>query len=137
MAEEKPAAAASAGTNDQKLIAGLCYIPILFIGLLASLYVILTEKKQDKFLAFHAWQSIILTVVCIVVVPAVMIIIFVLGAVLAMVTAGLGGLLVPCISLPLGLVILIGFFILAYKAYMGEKYKLPMIGEFAEKQANK
>lgn len=135
MPEEKPATTGE--SSDRNLIAALCYIPIFFIGILAALYVILTEKKQDKFLAFHAWQSLILTGVCIVVMPVIMITIAIVGMVLATVTMGLGGLLVPCVALPLSLAVLIAFLFLAYKAYLGEKYKLPVIGDFAEKQANK
>jgi len=135
MAEEKGKAAT--GGDDNKLIGALCYIPILFIGILAALYILLTEKKKDKFLAFHAWQSLLLTVVIIVVFPVLAIVIGIVSMVLATVTGGLGGLIMPCVFLPLTLAMLIAFCYLAYKAYKGEMYKLPVIGPFAEKQANK
>jgi uncharacterized membrane protein len=46
--------------------------------------------------------------------------------VIAVVTFGIGGLCFP--------LILIGFLYLAYKAYQGERFVLPVVGEFAEKQ---
>lgn len=128
-AQKKEAAPVSSGAgDDSKLFGALCYI----IGILVPLFVLFTEKKNDKFLSFHAWQSLLLTVVWVV-------LWFGLGAVtvvLSFVTMGFGG-LVGCLFLPLALVAFIVIVFLAYKAYMGEKFKLPILGDFAEKQASK
>ena len=124
MAEEKTAAAKSAGSSDDNLIAALCYIIAL-----VSLFVLFTEKKSNKTLAFHAWQSLILTVIVIVVW-------MVLGMgtlFISVVTSGIGSLL-GCLFIPLGLVAFLGFLFLAFKAYNGEKVLVPVIGAFAEKQ---
>jgi uncharacterized membrane protein len=120
--EEKPAAAGS--SSDRNLFGALCYI----IGVLVPLFVLFTDKKKDKFLAFHAWQSLILTVVMFVVYMGVGIL-----AVILTIVTGIGGM---CL-LPLYFVPLLAVLFLAYKAYLGVMYKLPAIGDFAEKQAGK
>ena len=66
---------------------------------------------KDKLSKFHGMQSIILGLV---------------GLVLGMVTFGLGGLLVWLYGLYVG-------FVYAYK---GQMYKIPYIGDFAEKYAS-
>ena len=129
MPEEKTAAG---GSNDRNLMGALCYIPILAISVLVPLYILLTEKKKDKFLAFHAWQSLLLSV-------ALVIVFFGLIAVQIVLTIASGGIgaLLSCLYLPIGFVLLLGFLYLAWKTYQGETIKLPVIGPFAEKQAGK
>ncbi len=120
----KPAAA----SNDDNIFGALCYI----ISVIVPLFVLFTEKKQNKFLAFHAWQSLILCVVWFVVFFGAGIVI----TVISIVTAGIGSLL-GCLMFPLALVVFCVVLFAAYKAYLGEKFKIPIIGDFAEKQANK
>ncbi len=122
MAEAKTVSGVS---DESKLFAALGYI----ITVLVPLFVLFTEKKNDRFLAFHAWQSLILTVVWF----AVFIGAFVIIMVLTIVSGGLGAIL-NCLMLPIMLVALATLLIAAYKAYMGEKYKLPVVGDLAEKQ---
>lgn len=129
--------AAASGSDDNKLLGALCYIPIMGISLLVALYILLTEKKSDKFLAFHAWQSLLLGAVCIVLFPVLFIGLGIVGVLLATVTMGFGTLIMPCVFGPLVLILFVGMLYLAWKAYQGEKVKLPIIGNFAEKQANK
>jgi uncharacterized membrane protein len=40
------------------------------------------------------------------------------------------------INIFIGLAMFILWIVLMYKAYHGEKFKLPIVGDFAEKQAN-
>ena len=127
MAEEKSKAAASSN-SDSKLFAALGYI----ITVLVPLFVLFTEKKNDKLMAFHAWQSLILSVVCFVVFMAATVVILVL----TIVSGGLAGIL-NCLLLPLMLVFLAADLYAAYKAWQGEMYKLPVIGDFSMKQAMK
>jgi uncharacterized membrane protein len=122
----KAAAAPAQSSSDDNLFGALCYI----IGILVPLFVLFTDKKSNKFLAFHAWQSLIFTAVWIV----IWIGLTFLTVVLSFQTSGLGGFL-GCLFLPLGLVVLVGVLFVAYKAYQGEKFKMPIIGDFAEKQA--
>lgn len=120
--------AKAAGSDDSKLFAALGYI----ITVLVPLFVLFTEKKNDKFLAFHAWQSLILTVAWFVVFMGILVVF----TVLTIVSGGILGIL-NCLLLPIALVALVAFVVPAWKAYQGEKYKLPVIGDFAEKQAMK
>ncbi|MFH1521281.1 MAG: DUF4870 domain-containing protein [Candidatus Micrarchaeota archaeon] len=126
--EEKPVEAPkpSSGGEDN-LFGALCYIITLWV----PLFVLFTDKKTNKFLAFHAWQSLILSVVWVVVFGGFSVITGILT-----VFSGIGALL-SCLLFPLGGVALLAHLFLAYKAYQGETYKLPIVGEFAEKQVAK
>ena len=120
MAEEKkeakaPAVASTAVSglsNDSKVWAALCYV---FPVLMFILVYVMEDKKKDKFVFFHAWQSMLLGLGT-----------WVITMVVAVVTFGIGGLCFP-------LLILV-FLYFAYKAYQGEKFLLPVVGEYAEKQ---
>ncbi len=112
-AEAKPAAAASPGlTDESKLWAALCYV----VPVLMFLIVYITEdKKKDKFIYFHAWQSLLLALGT-----------WVVAMVVTVVTFGIGGLCFP--------LLLLVYLYFAYKAYQGERFVLPVVGEYAEKQ---
>jgi uncharacterized membrane protein len=75
-------------------------------------------EKENKFVRFHAMQSILVSGAF-----------FVLNVVLALIPF-LGWVLLPLLGL-LGLVLWI---VLMVKAYMGETFKIPVIGDIAEKQ---
>ena len=101
----------------QENIAGaLCYL----FGWVTGLIFFLVEPK-NKFVRFHAVQSIGLTVV-LMVVYIILFIIPVIGWI---------------ISALLGLATFFLWLFLMYKAYQGQMYKLPIIGKIAEEQANK
>ena len=91
--------------------AALSYV----LGWLTGIVFLLIEK--DPFVRFHAMQSIVT---------------FGLLTVLSFVPV-IGWLLSP-------LLMIVGFIlwlVLIFKAYQGEEFKLPWIGEFAQKQAGK
>jgi len=127
-AEAKAAPKPAAKAGDDNIIAAACYI----IGILVPLFVLFTEKKENKFLAYHAWQSLMLSAVLIVVWVGLGILV----GVLAFATAGFGGIL-GCLYLPLLLVTAAVVLMPAYKGYLGEMYKLPVIGDLAEKESMK
>lgn len=120
--EAKPAAApaqpagggSSAMSGDSKLWGALCYVFPVLVGII----VLVTDKKNDKFVLFHAYQSL-----------AAGIGLWVLGMIVAVITFGIGGLCFPLIWLL--------FLYFAWKAYKGEKFMLPVVGDFAEKQLAK
>jgi uncharacterized membrane protein len=113
-------------TGMQANIAGLlCYV----LGWISGLVFFLIEK-ENKFVRFHAMQSIIvfgaLTVL--------QIAIGIFAGVLAVIHLGfLVVLLYPLI----GLVGLILWIVLMVKAYQGEMFKLPIAGDIAEKNVEK
>lgn len=79
-------------------------------------------EDENEFVRFHGMQSIIFGVAWFAV--------FVVISVLAAITFGLAGLL----YFPALFVAALMWAFLMYKAYQGEMYKLPMIGNFAEQQ---
>lgn len=106
---------------EPNIAAALCYIP--YIGLVVSIVVLLVEK-ENKFMKFHAFQSLSLML-------ATWVISFIVGifsAALILVAACL----VPFVGL-IGLALLVYELYVAYMAYKGEKYMIPVLGEFVEK----
>ncbi len=102
-------------TGLQQNIAGLlCYI----LGWVTGIIFLLIEK-ENKFVRFHAIQSIVVSV-------AFMVIGIILG-------------FIPIIGWIIGWLLgIVGFILwifLMYKAYQGQMYKLPIAGDIAEKQA--
>jgi uncharacterized membrane protein len=102
-------------TGIQENVEGLlCYLAGWITGLIFFLI-----EKESKFVRFHAMQSIAVSVVLIGVY-------FILGLIPI-----IGWLLVPVV----GLISFVVWIILMLKAYQGKLYKLPIIGDFAAKQA--
>ncbi|HSB47707.1 MAG TPA: DUF4870 domain-containing protein [Candidatus Bilamarchaeum sp.] len=101
-------------SSDSKLWAALSWVFAPIVGII----VLVTDKKNDKFVLFHAYQSIVAAIG-----------LWVVMMVVSVVTFGIGTLCFPLIWL--------AFLFFAYKAYQGEKFMLPVVGDFAEKQMNK
>jgi uncharacterized membrane protein len=121
-----PAAQVGSGLTDN--VAGmLAYITIIP----AILFLVLEPYNKSRFIRFHSFQSIFLTVAAIAAWIAWVIVAKILGVIpiLGHLAAGL-----LWIALDLGLFIV--WIILLIKANQGLTYKLPVIGDMAEKQAN-
>jgi len=103
---------------DENVEAALSY----FLGFLTGILFFVLEKNS-KFVKFHAMQSIAVFI-------ALLVVNMVLGIILAITIVGL--MLLPLIYL----IEVILWIFLMYKAYKGEKYKLPVVGDFAEKQVS-
>ncbi len=101
-----PAAKKSGGNSN--MMGAVAYL----LGFVTGIVLLLVEK-QDKFVRFHASQSTVVFGV-----------LFVLG-------------MVPVVGLVLGVIIapvsFILWLVLMWKAYQGEMFKLPVVGEWAEK----
>jgi uncharacterized membrane protein len=97
---------ATGASSDSKLWAALSY-PIWIV----ALFVIFTEKKNDKWLAFHAYQALIL------------------GLVLWAIIFVTSWFFIGCLLAPLAFLVELYY---GYKAYQGEKFKIPTIGDMAE-----
>ncbi len=100
---------------DENLAGLLCYIA----GFITGIIFLILEKNSQK-VRFHAMQSIF-------VFGGLLILNFVLGwiPVINLIAA----FLMPILSLVLWIVLMV-------KAYQGQMYKLPYIGDMAEKQLN-
>lgn len=116
---------------DTNVGALLCYLPICLISLIYSIIVLVTEK-DNKFMRFHAFQSLILSVIYIV----LMVIIQVVGTGIAIATnSSILGLLFSLVSLVLIVAFLAAMIYGCIKGYQGQKFKLPIVGDMAEKWA--
>ena len=107
-------------SEESKLWAALCYI----IVVLFPIAVLLTDKKQDRFVKFHSYQSLVLFAATMVYSILLAIVHFIFGMISKLATL----LLIPFYFLPL-----LVFLLMAYSAYQGKLNKLPFIGEIAEK----
>ncbi len=117
----------------------LCYIAnfLCCIGLVLAIIFLVTEK-ENRFVKFHAWQSIFLVVLEIVLGLILEILTVILRLALSIADLGwIAGLL----TWVFGLFLLFIFFILliigGIKAYGGQWSKLPIIGGFAWNIVNK
>lgn len=113
-------------------VAGLLSYLTMFlccIGAVVNLVFFLTEK-ENRFVRFHAMQSLLFLAAGFIVSIAT----FALAIILAI--AHLGA-LAALIRFPIGLGFMAVLIICAIKAYQGEMYKLPVIGNIAENIAGK
>jgi len=120
------AAAPAAGMADN--VAGmLAYITIIP----AIIFLVIEPYNKTRFIRFHAWQNIFL--------HAAWIVCWVGLAILSMVLAFipfLGHLVMFFLWMAMGIGIFVIWIVLLIKANQGQMYKLPVIGDLAEKQAN-
>ena len=121
---------------DNNVGALICYVGNLVcaLGLIYSIIVMVTDKS-NKLPRFHAMQSILLTVVNLIVVIPCYVIATALFLMNTTITSLLGGILwLVLVVVGLGLFVLM--IISAIKAYNGEIYKIPVIGNFADQWSN-
>jgi uncharacterized membrane protein len=123
------AAPAAAGTGLTPNVAGaLTYLAGLITGIL---FLVIDPFKSDRFVRFHAFQSIFFNVAWI----AFWIAWTIVGLILSAISHGLFFI----IQLPVNLLVMVGGFCLwaylMYAAYQGKTFKLPVIGALAAKQA--
>jgi uncharacterized membrane protein len=120
-----PAAASGLTANTA---AALAYLAGIITGIL---FLVIDPYKGDRFVRFHAFQSIFFNIAWIVLWMAWMVVGLVLGAI----TKGLFFIL----QVPIDLVLMVGGFalwvFLMYSAYQGKTTRLPVIGALAAKQA--
>lgn len=111
---------------DENIAGLLCYI-IPIVGL-----VFFFIEKENKFVRFHAVQVIILALTIMV----VSIGIGILSAVLSMIKLGwISFFITGPFVLLIGPIIFFLIIFMAYQAYQGKMFKLPIIGNLAEKHS--
>ncbi len=114
---------------DSNVGSMLTYLPLCGISLIYSIIVLVTDKT-NKNVRFHAVQSLLLTVVYVVAIFAVA---MVGGILVAATNSGILGSLVGLLYFA----VIFGFLILmiigCVKAYQGGNYRLPVIGDMADK----
>ncbi|MGH9789133.1 MAG: DUF4870 domain-containing protein [Candidatus Acidiferrales bacterium] len=107
----QPSGSGGLAPNIAALLAYIFWIP-------AIIWLVIEPYKNDRFIRFHSWQALVIGAVW-----------FVIYTVLAITVIGL--LISPLVMLAQLAVAILG----AYKAYNNEMWKLPVIGDFAEKKA--
>lgn len=98
----------------------------------AIVFLVLEPYNKDKFVRFHAFQSLFFGIA-----------VFVLAIVLSIVSMVLA--VIPVVGWIVGLLlwivfslgVLVVWIMLMYKAYNNERWMLPVIGKLAEQQAGK
>ena len=101
--------------------AGLSYV----FGWLTGLIFFLVEK-QNRFVRFHAMQSILFFGG----ISVIDILLSVIG------NFGFLGVLTVFASSALGIIGLVGWIVLMINGFQGKYFKLPIVGDYAEKYAN-
>lgn len=128
--ENHSASGKSAIGLDANLAAAIGY-PIGILGLINFLI-----DKENKFVKFHGIQSVLYSVGISIVFTVVWLVLMILAFALAAVSEVLGalmGILMTLLFLAFFLAIMGGLFYAAYKAYQGQMFKLPIVGNIAEK----
>ncbi len=124
----------SSTNMDPKTAAGVSYILTWLTGL-----IIFVMEKQNRFVRFHALQAILLGVTATVVSIAFYIVIFILLIIAAAANsnflAGLFGLLLLLGFLVIGVGGFIGWLLGLINAFQGKYFKLPVLGNWADKWA--
>jgi len=116
----RPKAEGRVGPLPESIAGGLAYVT--FIP--AILFLFLEPYKSNRFVRFHAFQCLFAYVAAIVI-----------GVVLRLVSVALP-LLVLLVDVVVGLAALFVWLVLMVKALQGEWFKLPLLGDFAERYSD-
>jgi uncharacterized membrane protein len=122
----QPVLGTTVGIRDN-IAAALTY----FTFVPAIVFLVLEPFKKNRFIRFHSFQSIFLTIAAVAAGLALKLVSLVLSLI------PLGHLLLLLISVIVFLGCLILWLVLLVKALQGELFKLPLIGHLAEGQASK
>ncbi len=128
--ESYPSTGKSAIGLDANLAAALGY-PIGLLGLI-SFFI----DKENKFVRFHGIQSVLYSVGMGVIFTVIWVVLAVVAVIAAHISDALGILIWILYMLVFlaGMVIWFGMLLYsAYRAYQGQTFKLPLVGNFAEK----
>ena len=115
---------------DYNVAAMLAYLPICCVSLICSIMWIASEPKENRFVRFHAMQSLILTGAMV----AAYFVLWVISLIAVRVFFGFG-ILILLIEVALLVVWLILTIIGCIKGYQNQMWKMPIIGDIAEKNA--
>lgn len=135
VSSQPPAVAKSSTGLEENVAALLSYV----FGWISGLIFFLMEK-DSRLVRFHAMQSILLNATFIVVLIALYIAWAVVVIVLGMISdvlAPIGGLLFGLLILVFCIAIVIAWVMCLIKAYGQQYFKLPVLGNFAEKFSQK
>jgi uncharacterized membrane protein len=129
-----PATKSSTGLDEN--VASLLAYLLQFLGGLIFFLI----EKDSRFVRFHAMQSMLLSGVFWVAEIGIWILSFVLALILGQISGLLGTLVwafMTLLAFVIGIACVIGFVLCMIKAYQHEYFKLPVLGNFAEKFSQK
>lgn len=130
--QSAPNANAATSTGMTNNVAGmLCYIPFGIGLILGIVFLVIEPYNKNRFVRFHAFQTIFLHVG----VLALWIAFFFLSMILGFITRGLSIFLMGPVMLLVWLGVLVTLILMMVKAYGNQETKLPFIGDMAAKQA--
>src|SRR6185369_16807433 len=113
---------------DYNIAGLLCYIPF---GFIAAIVFLLTEPKENRFVRFHAIQSLLFGGVMV----ALSIVLQIVGLIMSHVPV-IGGVF-ALLMIPVSIIIFFGslalMVVLILKAYQNQMWRIPIIGEYAER----
>lgn len=116
---------------DPNVAAGLAYLPICAINLIMSIIIIATDKT-NKLARFHAFQSLLLMGLAIVLYVVLMIV----GFAAAATESSILGIFTLLLYVAYLIGILGAVIFCCIKAFMGQIVKLPIIGNMADNWSN-
>jgi len=132
--------------KEDSTLAALCYVPFFLINLIVPIYILM--KKEDKFVRYHAVQSLLIMVSVFILstvisILAILIVFLLMGAAIAgssepsgFFLAFYGGWLLAMIpSLLFSLIYILFDLYLAYCALNGKYVNIPFISGFALRHA--
>jgi len=108
---------------EENVEAALCYLGVWITGLIFYLI-----DDKNKLIRFHALQSIFVFL-------PLMILGWIFGGFFGVFSYGHGWFFLWWVSWIFWVLILILWIVLMFKAFQGEKLKLPIVGDLAEKNA--
>ena len=124
MPEQSPSATNQSGLSENAA-GGLAYVTIIP----AIIFLVVEPYNRNSYIRFHSWQSIFLAAAWIVIEVAL--------SVFARMFSFLGVFWIFGFTPLVSLAMFILWIMVLIKAFNGERYKLPIIGDLAEKQANR
>jgi uncharacterized membrane protein len=101
-----------------------------YLFLPAIIFLLLQPYSKNRFVRFHSFQCLGACLAAVVVGAALRAVGFVLFFIPAF-----GPLFIVLVSMMVGLAFFIVWVVLIVKALQGERFKLPLVGEFADRQA--
>jgi uncharacterized membrane protein len=120
---------------DENIAALLSYV----FGWVSGLIFFLIEK-DSRLVRFHAMQSLLFNVLVGIILTVLWVVLFVFFMIASQVSGALTGILTilsTLIWVVLSIAILIGWIMCLVKAFQAQYFKLPIIGNFAEKFSQK
>jgi uncharacterized membrane protein len=120
-------AQAKIGLLTENLAGALAY----FTFIPATAFLLLEPYSKNRFVRFQCLQCLFLTLICLLLGVALK-----LASPILFLVPLVGPLFVSLVSIVGVLAAVVGWLVLVVKAFQGEVFKLPVLGELAEQQAN-